>query len=68
MRFKEGDLVLRKINSNSKETRIGVLWPNWEGPYIIQVVVRPGMYKLKWFDGSLVPRTWNAKHLRPYYQ
>ena len=68
MRFKEGDLVLRKINSNTKEANAGVLGPNWEGPNIIEGVVRPGTYKLKWPDGSLVPRTWNAEHLKPYYQ
>ena len=67
-RFKEGDLVLRKINSNTKETSAGVLRPNWEGPYIIEEVIRLGTYKLKWPDGSLMLRTWNAKHLRPYYQ
>ena len=27
-RFKEGDLVLRKINSNTKETSVGILGPN----------------------------------------
>ena len=68
MRFKECDLVLRKINSNTKEISARVLGLNWEGPYIIKEVVRPGTYKLKWSDGSLVPRTWNAEHLRPYYQ
>ena len=56
-RFKEGDLVLRKINSNIKEASAGVLRPNWEGPYIIEGLVRPRTYKLKWPDGSLVPRT-----------
>ena len=66
-RFKKGDLVLRKINSNTRDTSAGVLGPNWEGPYIIEAVVQPGAYKLKLSDGSLVPRTWNAKHLRPYY-
>ena len=44
MRFKEGDLVLRKINSNAKETSARVLGPNWEGPYIIEEVIRPGTY------------------------
>ena len=38
-RFKEGDLVLRKINSNTKEISARVLKPNWEGPYIIEWVV-----------------------------
>ena len=42
MRFKEGNLVLRKINSNTKKTSAGVLGPNWEGQYIIEGVVRPG--------------------------
>ena len=64
-RFKEDDLVLRKINANTKEVSIGVLRPNWEGSYIIEGVVQPGTYKLKQRDGSLEPRTWNAEHLRP---
>ena len=67
-RFNEGDLVLRKINSNTEVTSTRVLRPNWEGPYIIEGVVRPGTYLLKRPDGSLVPRTWNVEHLRPYYQ
>ena len=64
-RFKEDDLVLRKINANTKEVSAGVLRPNWEGSYIIEGVVHPGTYKLKQCDGSLVPRTWNAEHFRP---
>ena len=31
MRFKEGDLVLRKINSNTKEIRARVLGPIGRG-------------------------------------
>ena len=67
-RFKEDDLVIRKVGINTKEASVGVLRPNWEGPYIIEGVVRPGTYKLKWLDGSLVLRNWNAEHLRPFYQ
>ena len=67
-RFKEGNLVLWKVGINTKEVSAGVFGPNWEGPYIIEEVVQPGTYKRKRFDGSTVPRTWNAKHLRPYYQ
>ena len=67
-RFKEGDLVLRIINSNTKDTSAGVLGPNWEGLYVIEVVVRPRTYKLKRSNENLVPKTWNAEHLRPYYQ
>ena len=50
-RLKEGDLVLRKINSNTKETSAGVLGPNWEGRYIIEGVVRPGTYKISGLTG-----------------
>ena len=38
-RFKEGDLVLRKIGINTKEVSAGVLGLNWEGPYIIEGIV-----------------------------
>ena len=34
-RFKEDDLILRKVLPNTKEVNAGVLGPNWEGPYII---------------------------------
>ena len=72
-RFKEGDLVLQKVEINTKEVNAGVLRPNWEGPYIIGAVVRPRTYKLKWANGNSTlrtwnARTWNAEHLRPYYQ
>ena len=46
-RYKEGDLVLRKVGINTKEVSTKVLGPNWEGPYIMKGVVRPGTYKLK---------------------
>ena len=38
-RFKEGDLVLRKVLPNTKEVNAGVLGPNWEGPYTIAEVL-----------------------------
>ena len=43
-RFKEGDLVLRKVLPNTKEVNVRVLGPNWKGPYIIANVLRPGTY------------------------
>ena len=67
-RFKEGNMVLQKVGINTKEISAGVLGPNWEGPYIIEGVVRPETYKLKRADGSTIPRTWNVERLRPYYQ
>ena len=38
-RFKEGDLVLRKVGINANEANVGVFRPNWEGPYIIEGIV-----------------------------
>ena len=67
-RFKEGDLVLRKVFPNTKELNAGVLEPNWEDPYVIVEVLRPGTYRLKRLDGKMLPQSWNAKLLRPYYQ
>ena len=38
-KFKESDLVLRMVLPNTKEVNVGVLGPNWEGPYIIAEVL-----------------------------
>ena len=54
-RFKEGDLVLRKVLPNMKEVNAGVLRPDWEGPYSIAEVLRPRTYRLKRLDGTVVP-------------
>ena len=54
-RFKEGDLVLRKVLPNTKEVNNGVLGPNWEWPYVIAKVLQPGTYRIKRLDGKPVP-------------
>ena len=65
--FKEGDLVLRKVTQNTRKRSDGVLAPNWEGPYLIRVVVRNGAYKLEDMEAYPVDHTWNADHLRKLY-
>ena len=67
-RFKEGDLMLRKVLPNTKEVNAGVLGPNWESPYMIAEVLRPGTYRLKRLDGKMVSQSWNAELLRSSYQ
>ena len=67
-RFKEGNLVLRKVLPNTKEVNARVLGPSWEGLYIIAEVLRPETYKIMWLDGKLVPQSWNAEHLSSYSQ
>lgn len=37
--FKEGDLVPRKVMSNTKDMIFGVLRPTWEGPCKLARVV-----------------------------
>ena len=65
--FKEGDLVLRKVTQNTRKSSDGVLAPNWEGSYLIKVVVRRGAYRLEDMDGYPVDHTWNADHLKRFY-
>ena len=63
--FKEGDLVLRKVTQNTRKRSDGVLAPNWEGPYLIKMVVQRRAYKLEDMDGYLVDQTWNAERGSP---
>ena len=65
--FQVGNLVLRE-SKVSQPTKVDKLSPKWEGPYIIIRVIRPGAYQLQRPDGSFVPWSWNAEHLRKYYQ
>ena len=44
--YMPGDLVLKKLLSVRKNLAHGKLGPNWEGPYIVSRVVRPGNYEL----------------------
>ena len=46
-RYMSGDLVLKKLLPARTNPAHGKLGPNWEGPYIISRVVRPGNYKLQ---------------------
>ncbi|XP_048622693.1 uncharacterized protein LOC125591858 [Brassica napus] len=66
-RFKEGDLVLRKVFQNTAERNAGKLGANWEGPYKVIKVVRPGSYQIANMQDVKIQRTWNAMHLKKYY-
>ena len=47
MSYMPGDLVLKKLLPARKNPAHEKLGPNWEGPYIISRVVRPGNYELQ---------------------
>ncbi|KAK3005272.1 hypothetical protein RJ639_016459 [Escallonia herrerae] len=66
--FRVGDLALRKLGVSNPKAAVGKLSPNWEGPYKISKVLRPGAYSLETLSGEAIPRTWNADNLRRYYQ
>ena len=66
--YKPGDLVLKKLLSARKNPTHGKLGPNWEGPYIVSRVVRPGNYELQTEEGKVLPHSSNAEHLKRFYQ
>ena len=68
MRYKPGNLVLKKLLPARKNPTHGKLGPNWEGPYIVIRVVRPGNYDLQMKEGKILPHSWNAEHLKRFYQ
>ena len=65
--FNEEDLVLHKVFQNTAESNAGKLGANWERPYRILKVVRPGVYCLETIDGIEVLHSWNSHHLPKYY-
>ncbi|KAK3020950.1 hypothetical protein RJ639_046314 [Escallonia herrerae] len=65
--FKEGDLVLHKLEVSDPKAATGKLSPNWEGPYRVIKVLKPGAYTLGTLSGELIPHTWNAENLQKYY-
>ena len=66
--YKPGDLVLKKLLHARKNLTHGKLGPNWEGPYIVSRVVRPGNYELQMEEVKILPHSWNAEHLKHFYQ
>ena len=62
--FKEGDLVLRRVQSAKNSNK---LTPKWEGPYWVIRVTRPGAVRLETEDAVPVSNSWNIEHLRKFY-
>ena len=66
--YKPGDLVLKKLLPARKDPARGKLGPNWEGPYIVSHIIRPSNYELQTKEGKTLPHSWNAEHLKRFYQ
>jgi hypothetical protein len=65
--FKVGDLDLRKVTPATRDPVEGKLASNWEGPYKVISCQRPGAYYLEDSTGKVLPRPWNADHLKKYF-
>ena len=65
--FQVGDLVLRKVVTNTKNPNDGKFGPNWEGPYKVTSLAGVGAYRLEDMDGKPVPRPWNICNLKKYF-
>ncbi|KAK3009513.1 hypothetical protein RJ639_014098 [Escallonia herrerae] len=50
--FRIGDLVLRKLEVSDPKAAVGKLSPNWEGPYRISKVHKPGASHWKHCQGT----------------
>ena len=55
--YKPGDLVLKKLLPARKNPAHGKLGPNWEGPYIVSRVFKPGNYEFQTEEGKILPHT-----------
>ncbi|KAM1026328.1 hypothetical protein ACFX2C_039352 [Malus domestica] len=66
--FKVGDWVLKKKLLCDRVPSEGTLSPNWDGPFEVVGISRPGSYKLKNSDGKTLGHLWNADHLKYYYK
>jgi hypothetical protein len=62
--FQVGDMVLRLRQYNRGRHK---LTPPWEGPFIIDKVLKPGMYKLSNSRGEVYNNAWNIEQLRRFY-
>ena len=67
-RFNPRDMVLWKVSQATKCPNEAKLGLNWEGPQKVIHYSRKGSYYLEDANGKPLPRPWNAKHLKKYYQ
>nr|KYP53981.1 Pol polyprotein [Cajanus cajan] len=65
--FREGDLVWRATGDARRDTSAGKFAANWEGPFRILECLQNGAYRLTELGGKVLPRTWNATHLKFYF-
>ncbi|GKV18335.1 hypothetical protein SLEP1_g28734 [Rubroshorea leprosula] len=65
--FQVDDLVLCKAGLTNTYSHMGKLAPNWEGPYMVVQVKRPGSYVLADIQRRQLPYIWNIQNLKKFY-
>ena len=65
--FSAGDLVLRKVVANMRDTNVGKLAQTWEGSYRVTTIVGAGAYYLEDLDERPLPWLWNVHNLKKFY-
>ena len=64
--FQEGELVLKKILPNQKDSR-GKWTPNYEGPYVVKKAFSRGALILTNMDGEDLPHPINSDSVKKFY-
>ena len=64
--FREGDLVLKKIQSFISDSR-GKWTPNYDGPYVVKKAFSGGALILTNMDGEELPRPVNTDAVKKYF-
>ncbi|XP_065616186.1 uncharacterized protein LOC136061806 [Quercus suber] len=66
-KFGIGDLVLRKVVGNMRDTNSRKLAQSWEGPYRVTTIAGAGAYYLEDLDEMPLPWPWNVHNLKKFY-
>ncbi|KAM1242758.1 hypothetical protein ACFX2G_035077 [Malus domestica] len=66
--FKLGDWVFKKRLLYDRVLSEGTLSPNWDGPFEVVGISRPGSYKLRSSDGKTLGHPQNTDHIKYYYK
>ncbi|XP_055830860.1 uncharacterized protein LOC129899885 [Solanum dulcamara] len=64
--FKSGQLVLKRIFPHQDEAK-GKFAPNWQGPYVVHIVLTGGALILAEMDGKIWPKAINSDAVKKYY-
>ena len=66
-RIQIGDFVLRNIEATGKVVEKGKIGANWDGPFKVIRVIKPGTFELEDMKGKKLPHPWKRNHLKKYF-